>query len=160
MRAWVGLSKFRCEDGSSQYSREEDRLFLQWLSEEERQFLVASEGLGNSQKSRSGVAGKERLPIHWGGGRYLKMVASWCTSSGFSMVASIDKVTRSEPLLIRPSWKLDCNPTVLKVWMLVNCKLIIICQVWRKHTCKRRFTLHTSHTLWRPMFCQFVVHFA
>jgi len=45
------LSKFRCEDGSSQYSREEDRLFLQWLSEEERQFLVASEGLGNSQKA-------------------------------------------------------------------------------------------------------------
>ncbi|CAE7675396.1 unnamed protein product [Symbiodinium sp. KB8] len=38
-------------DGSSQYSREARRVFLASLSEEERQFLAASEGLGNSQKA-------------------------------------------------------------------------------------------------------------
>ena len=45
------LSKQKCGDGSSQYSREEHRLFLAWLEEEDREFLVSSEGLGNSQKA-------------------------------------------------------------------------------------------------------------
>ena len=45
------LSKKKCGDGSSQYSREEHRLFLAWLDEEDREFLVSSEGLGNSQKA-------------------------------------------------------------------------------------------------------------
>ena len=45
------LSKEKCGDGSSQYSREEHRLFLAWLDEEDREFLVSSEGLGNSQKA-------------------------------------------------------------------------------------------------------------
>ena len=45
------LSKKKCGDGSSQYSREEHRLFLSWLEEEDRKFLVSSEGLGNSQKA-------------------------------------------------------------------------------------------------------------
>ena len=45
------LSKKKCGDGSSQYSREEHRLFLAWLGEEDREFLVSSEGLGNSQKA-------------------------------------------------------------------------------------------------------------
>ena len=41
----------KCGDGSSQYSGEEHRLFLSWLDEEDREFLVSSEGLGNSQKA-------------------------------------------------------------------------------------------------------------
>jgi len=45
------LSKKKCGDGSSQYSREEHRLFLSWLDQEDREFLVSSEGLGNSQKA-------------------------------------------------------------------------------------------------------------
>jgi len=45
------LSKKKCGDGSSQYSREEHRLFLAWLEEEDREFMVSSEGLGNSQKA-------------------------------------------------------------------------------------------------------------
>ena len=45
------LSKKKRGDGSSQYSREEHRLFLAWLDEEDREFLVSSEGLGNSQKA-------------------------------------------------------------------------------------------------------------
>ena len=45
------LSKQKCGDGSSQYSREEHRQFLAWLEEEDRDFLVSSEGLGNSQKA-------------------------------------------------------------------------------------------------------------
>ena len=45
------LSKKECGDGSSQYSREEHRLFLAWLHQEDREFLVSSEGLGNSQKA-------------------------------------------------------------------------------------------------------------
>jgi len=45
------LSKQKCGDGSSQYSREEHRLFLSWLDEKDREFLVSSEGLGNSQKA-------------------------------------------------------------------------------------------------------------
>ena len=45
------LSKQKCGNGSSQYSREEHRLFLAWLDEEDREFLVSSEGLGNSQKA-------------------------------------------------------------------------------------------------------------
>ena len=46
-----GLSKDPRGDSSSQYSREVQRLFLAWLPEEERHFMEASEGLGNSQKA-------------------------------------------------------------------------------------------------------------
>ena len=59
------LSKCRCLDSSSQYTREWQRLFLAWLPEEDRKFLEASEGLGNSQKAevawleRKGYAYKE-----------------------------------------------------------------------------------------------------
>ncbi|CAE7867934.1 unnamed protein product, partial [Symbiodinium sp. KB8] len=45
------LSKWPRGDGSSQYSREARRLFLASLSETEREFIAASEGLGNSQKA-------------------------------------------------------------------------------------------------------------
>ncbi|CAE7943447.1 unnamed protein product, partial [Symbiodinium necroappetens] len=45
------LSKELRGDGSSQYSREARRLFLASLSETEREFMAASEGLGNSQKA-------------------------------------------------------------------------------------------------------------
>ncbi|CAE7895991.1 Jmjd7 [Symbiodinium microadriaticum] len=53
-----GLSKDLGEDGTSQYSREADRLFLASLSGEDRGFLQASEGLGISQKAE--VAWLER----------------------------------------------------------------------------------------------------
>ena len=59
------LSKCKRLDSSSQYTREWQRLFLAWLPEEDRQFLEASEGLGNSQKAevawleRKGYAYKE-----------------------------------------------------------------------------------------------------
>eukprot|EP00435_Cladocopium_sp_Y103_P053118 s1038_g16.t3 len=46
-----GLRKEPRGDSSSQYSREVHRLFLASLSEEDRNFLEASEGLGNSQKA-------------------------------------------------------------------------------------------------------------
>ena len=39
------LSKQKCGDGSSQYSREEHRLFLSWLDDKDREFLISSEGL-------------------------------------------------------------------------------------------------------------------
>ena len=52
------LSKCKCLDSSSQYTREWQRLFLAWLPEEDRKFLEASEGLGNSQKAE--VAWLER----------------------------------------------------------------------------------------------------
>ena len=45
-------------DSSSQFSREMQRLFLAWLPQEERRFIEASEGLGNSQKAE--VAWLER----------------------------------------------------------------------------------------------------
>eukprot|EP00435_Cladocopium_sp_Y103_P037544 s354_g9.t5 len=45
------LSEEQGPDSSSPYSREVHRLFLATLSEEDRQFLEASEGLGNSQKA-------------------------------------------------------------------------------------------------------------
>ena len=45
------LSKELCGDSSSQYSREVHRLFLASLSEGARGLMVASEGLGNSQKA-------------------------------------------------------------------------------------------------------------
>ena len=45
------LPKEKGPDSSSPYSREVHRLFLATLPEEERQFLVSSEGLGNSQKA-------------------------------------------------------------------------------------------------------------
>ena len=56
-----GLKKLPTKQGgdsTSQYSREEHRLFLAWLDEEDREFLVSSEGLGNSQKAE--VAWLER----------------------------------------------------------------------------------------------------
>lgn len=46
------------EDGSSQYSREVQRLFMAWLPPDDRNFMEASEGLGNSQKAE--VAWLER----------------------------------------------------------------------------------------------------
>ena len=52
------LSKEQGPDSSSPYSREVHRLFLAWLPEPDRQFLEASEGLGNSQKAE--VAWLER----------------------------------------------------------------------------------------------------
>ena len=52
------LSLDKAADGSSPYSRELRRLFLAWLPEEDREFLVASEGLGMSQKAQ--VAWLER----------------------------------------------------------------------------------------------------
>ena len=52
------LSKDKGPDSSSPYSREVHRLFLAWLPEEDRRFLEASEGLGNSQKAE--VAWLER----------------------------------------------------------------------------------------------------
>ena len=52
------LSSDKGGDGSSPYSREWYRLFLAWLPEEDREFLVASEGLGPSQKAE--VAWLER----------------------------------------------------------------------------------------------------
>jgi len=45
------LPKDKGPDSSSPYSREVQRLFLAWLPQEDRQFLVSSEGLGNSQKA-------------------------------------------------------------------------------------------------------------
>ena len=53
-----GLSKDCGEEGTSQYSREVDRLFLAWLPSSDRDILKASEGLGNSQKAE--VAWLER----------------------------------------------------------------------------------------------------
>ena len=52
------LSKEKGPDSSSPYSREVHRLFLATLQEADRQFLEASEGLGNSQKAE--VAWLER----------------------------------------------------------------------------------------------------
>jgi len=52
------LPKEKGPDSSSPYSREVHRLFLAWLPEEDRDFLVSSEGLGNSQKAE--VAWLER----------------------------------------------------------------------------------------------------
>lgn len=52
------LSKGKREDSSSQYSREKDRLFLHWLPPDDRQFLLDSRGLGESQKAE--VAWLER----------------------------------------------------------------------------------------------------
>ena len=52
------LSKDAGEDSSSQHSRELQRLFWAWLPKEDREFLAASEGLGNSQKAE--VAWLER----------------------------------------------------------------------------------------------------
>ncbi|OLQ04944.1 hypothetical protein AK812_SmicGene11917 [Symbiodinium microadriaticum] len=52
------LCKGQRQDGSSQYQREKHRLFLSWLCPEDRQFLLDSDGLGNSQKAE--VAWLER----------------------------------------------------------------------------------------------------
>ncbi len=52
------LSKDAGDDSSAQHSRELQRLFWAWLPEEDRDFLAASEGLGNSQKAE--VAWLER----------------------------------------------------------------------------------------------------
>ena len=52
------LSKCKSGDSSSQYTREWQRLFFAWLPQEDREFLEASEGLGNSQKAE--VAWLER----------------------------------------------------------------------------------------------------
>eukprot|EP00438_Fugacium_kawagutii_P010177 Skav235869 [mRNA] locus=scaffold1693:371246:372121:- [translate_table: standard] len=45
------LSEKKRADGSSQHSREVNRLFLEWLGQEDREFMQAAEGLGNSQKA-------------------------------------------------------------------------------------------------------------
>ena len=58
------LSKKKCGDASSQYSREEHRLFLAWLDEEDREFLVSSEGLGNSQKAEVAWLQRQGYPYN------------------------------------------------------------------------------------------------
>eukprot|EP00439_Symbiodinium_sp_Y106_P061914 s1135_g9.t1 len=65
------LSKEARWDSSSPYSREVNRLFLEWLPKEDREFLQASEGSGNSQKAE--VAWLERK-----GYRYTEVdVSTW-----------------------------------------------------------------------------------
>ena len=57
----AGLEKLSTEkgpDSSNPYSREEHRLFLSWLPEEDRKFLEDSDRIGNSQKAE--VAWRER----------------------------------------------------------------------------------------------------
>ena len=56
------LSREKRGDGSSQYSREEHRLFLSWLDEEDREFLVSSDGLGNSQKAEAAWLQRKGYP--------------------------------------------------------------------------------------------------
>ncbi|CAE6937992.1 unnamed protein product [Symbiodinium natans] len=57
------LSQQTGPDSSSPYGREERRLFLAWLPEEDRTFLKDSEGLGNSQKAE--VTWLERKGYHY-----------------------------------------------------------------------------------------------
>ena len=57
------LSKKPRSDGSSQYSREVHRLFLAWLSEEDRNFMQESEGLGNSQKAEVAWLERKNIPF-------------------------------------------------------------------------------------------------
>ena len=86
------LSKKNRGDGSSQYSREEHRLFLSWLEEEDREFLVSSEGLGNSQKAE--VAWLQRK-----GYAYTEVevdISKWVESDWKSDVASPAKSKHSE----------------------------------------------------------------
>ncbi|CAE7694071.1 unnamed protein product, partial [Symbiodinium microadriaticum] len=78
-------------DSSSQYSREERRLFLQWLSFEDRKLL--QEGLGNSQKAE--VAWLERK-----GYRYTEVdIASWLRPAAKSYFPS-------GPLPAMEAWKI------------------------------------------------------
>ena len=51
MKGLKAFAKGPVEDSSSQYSREVHGLFLASLTEEDCNFLEASEGLGNSQKA-------------------------------------------------------------------------------------------------------------
>ncbi|CAE7549991.1 unnamed protein product [Symbiodinium necroappetens] len=78
-------------DSSSKYSREERRLFLQWLSFEDRKLL--EEGLGNSQKAE--VAWLERK-----GYRYTEVdIASWLRPAAKSYFPS-------GPLPAMEAWKI------------------------------------------------------
>ena len=86
------LSEKKCGDGSSQYSREEHRLFLSWLEEEDREFLVSSEGLGNSQKAE--VAWLQRK-----GYAYTEVevdISKWVESDLQSAIVSPAKSKHSE----------------------------------------------------------------
>ena len=75
------LSKETGPDSSSPYSREVHRLFLATLSEEDRRFLEASEGLGNSQKAE----------------------VAWLERNGFPYVErEIWELASSSPKAIRP----------------------------------------------------------
>eukprot|EP00439_Symbiodinium_sp_Y106_P060857 s430_g9.t1 len=73
-------------DGSSQYSREARRVFLASLSEAERKFLAASEGLGNSQKAE--VAWLEKKATSTGR----------LTSPRGSLEKDLSDTSRSQPL--------------------------------------------------------------
>lgn len=70
------LSKEPRGDGSSQYSREVRRLFLASLPETEREFIIASEGLGNSQKAE--VAWLEKKGYEY----WAVDVATWLPGGG------------------------------------------------------------------------------
>eukprot|EP00439_Symbiodinium_sp_Y106_P056957 s4473_g8.t1 len=73
------LSKEPRGDGSSQCSREVRRLFIASLPEAEREFITASEGLGNSQKAE--VAWLEKRGYeYWG-----VDVATWLPGEGIEI---------------------------------------------------------------------------
>ena len=92
LAAGVGnLSKEPRGDGSSQYSREVRRLFLVSLPETEREFITASEGLGNSQKAE--VAWLEKKGYeYWG-----VDVATWLPGEGAEICFSAS--SRKNPRL-------------------------------------------------------------
>ena len=56
------LSQKERYDGTSQYSREKERLFLAWLPKYSREFLEGSVGLGNSQKAEVAWLDKKGYP--------------------------------------------------------------------------------------------------
>ncbi|CAE7230831.1 unnamed protein product, partial [Symbiodinium sp. CCMP2592] len=63
MAAGLGnLCQKKRYDSSSQFSREKHRLFLEWLPADDRDFLLKSEGLGNSQKAEVAWLQKRGYP--------------------------------------------------------------------------------------------------
>ncbi|CAE6913168.1 unnamed protein product [Symbiodinium natans] len=96
----AGLKHLSAEpgpDASSPFSREVHRLFLAWLGGEDRQFLEASEGLGNSQKAE--VAWLERK-----GYPYVeKEVSEFASRSSQAMEQALLK-ERQRHLRIWGSW--------------------------------------------------------
>ena len=153
------LSTERGPDSSSQYTREVQRLFLAWLPQEDRDFLKASEGLGNSQKAE--VAWLERKGYAYTEVDVSAWIPKWqlhtphILSTCFNALLSFPEMYRVAKLRNKSCAFLWCRafkgqlPSTTKIWHILFVSFLALYAFSRFHFFK--ISAIFSHSFCRCM---------